>query len=103
MFPVLNIFQLFLGLDSICPTLPARMSSKERHIMTTDNQLELGFNSGITCQGANGLQPHGRIARANWWFARMRNIVENAMDWSAGTEPRPEQIWMPGTNREVKV
>lgn len=71
--------------------------------MTTNNQLELGFNSDGQCQGANGLQPHGRIARANWWFARMRNIVENAMDWSAVAEPRPEQIWMPGTNREVKV
>jgi hypothetical protein len=33
----------------------------------------------------------------------MRDIVEQAMDWSATTEPRPEQIWMPGANREVKV
>ena len=45
----------------------------------------------------------GRIARANWWFARMRTIVENAMDWSAAAEPRPEQIWIPGAHREVKV
>jgi hypothetical protein len=33
----------------------------------------------------------------------MRTIVEQAMDWSAASEPRPEQIWMPGANREVKV
>jgi len=67
----------------------------------TNEQLELGFN---------GLPPHvntarreGRIARANWWFARMREAVENAMDWQTVNEPRPEQIWMPGANRQVKI
>ena len=74
-------------------------------IMTTNNatneQLELGFN---------GQQPptvsakrEGRIARAHWWFAKMREAVENAMDWQAASQPRPEQIWMAGTNREVKI
>ena len=65
----------------------------------TDNQLELGFS---------GIRPHpqaarreGRIARAGWWFAQMRDIVERAMDVTG--EPRPEQIWIPGTSREVKV
>jgi hypothetical protein len=67
---------------------------------TTNEQLELGFN-GIPPRAAAGRE--SRIARANWWFARMRNIVEHAMDWSAAAEPRPEQIWMPGANREVKV
>ena len=69
--------------------------------MTTNNQLELRFN-GIQSLAA-GPRREGRIARANWWFARMRNIVADAMDWSAAAQPRPEQIWMPGTNREVKV
>ena len=77
----------------------------ERHIMTmnniTDGQLELGFN---------GLQPRphatrreGRIARANWWFTQMREAVANAMDWETAGQPRPEQIWMPGANRQVKI
>ena len=81
------------------------MSRKERLNMTmtnaTDNQLELGFN---------GIQPRptaarreGRIARASWWFSQMRDIVERAMDWETAGEPRPEQIWIPGANREVKV
>jgi hypothetical protein len=79
------------------------MSRKERFNMTnaTDNQLELGFH---------GIQPRpnlawreGRIARAGWWFAQMRDIVERAMDWEAAGEPRPEQIWIPGATREVKV
>ena len=67
----------------------------------TNEQLELGFNSLPPRASAAGRE--GRIARANWWFARMRNIVEHAMDWSAPAEPRPEQIWIPGANREVKV
>jgi hypothetical protein len=29
--------------------------------------------------------------------------VEGAMDWQTATAPRPEQIWMPGANREVKI
>ena len=66
----------------------------------TNEQLELGFN-GLLPRAVAGRE--GRIARADWWFNRMRTIVENAMDWSAPAEPRPEQIWMPGANREVKV
>jgi hypothetical protein len=25
------------------------------------------------------------------------------MDWETAGQPRPEQIWMPGANREVKI
>ena len=67
----------------------------------TDGQLELGFN-GIQPR-ANATRREGRIARANWWFTQMRVIVEGAMDWQAASEPCPEQIWMPGATREVKV
>ena len=67
----------------------------------TDNQLELGFNGIIP--RPNAARREGRIARANWWFARMRDIVENAMDWEVVGEPRPEQIWIPGASREVKI
>jgi hypothetical protein len=69
----------------------------------TDKQLELGFNPGVECQGTNGARREGRIARAAWWFARMRAIAASAMDWSAAAAPRPEQIWLPGASREVKV
>jgi hypothetical protein len=67
----------------------------------TDKQLELGFNGHSL--GDGHARPEGRIARADWWFNRMRAIVANAMDWSAAVEPRPEQIWLPGARREVKV
>ena len=67
----------------------------------TDNQLELGFNPDSQCRGVNPSRHGGRIARAGWWFAQMRDIVGRAME--AAGEPRPEQIWIPGANREVKV
>ena len=81
------------------------MSHKERFTMTyaTDNQLELGFNPDSQCRGANPARREGRIARAGWWFSQMRDIVERAMDWEAAGEPRPEQIWIPGAAREVKI
>lgn len=68
--------------------------------MTTNQQLELGFNG-------KQLRPAGRrqtrSTRAQWWFAKMRETVANAMDWQAEAAPRPEQIWMPGATRTVKV
>jgi hypothetical protein len=70
-------------------------------INATNGQLELGFN-GIQPRGL-AARREGRIARANWWFAKMRETVAGAMDWQAAGQPRPEQIWMPGANREVKV
>lgn len=69
--------------------------------MTTNEQLELGFG-GIRLRAAVN-RHESRVARADWWFARMRQIVDRATDWAAVTEPRPEQIWIPGASREVKV
>ncbi len=70
-------------------------------VNATNEQLELGFN-GMR-PGRGGAQPETRITRAAWWFAQMRDVVERAMDWNSAAEPRPEQIWIPGATREVKV
>ena len=67
-----------------------------------NEQLEFGINPHIQHRGAKARRGT-RTARANWWFARMRNIVSRAMDWEAAGSPRPEQIWIPGAHREVKV
>ena len=69
--------------------------------MTTNEQLELGFN-GLPPQ-TNTPRRGGRIARANWWFAKMREAVASAMDWQTANQPPPEQIWIPGANRQVKI
>jgi hypothetical protein len=67
-------------------------------------QLELGIDRNNSRLNGNGC-PAGRNrqARAGWWFTQMRNIVSRAMDWEAAGSPRPEQIWIPGSHREVKV
>jgi hypothetical protein len=75
------------------------MSSKERHIMTTNDQLELGFNG--TQSRIFGRKRETRVARAKWWFAKMRAAVETA--WQEQAQPRPEQIWMPGAHRSLEV
>lgn len=59
--------------------------------------MELGFN-GLRLAAKAGRK--GRIARASWWFAQMREIVNRAVE---SAEPRPEQIWMAGASREIKV
>ena len=70
------------------------------HIMTTNQQLELGFNA--TQRRIHGRREQ-RAARANWWFATMREAVENALQWEEAMQPRPEQIKLAGINREVNV
>ena len=97
-----SVWRISFGLDSQCPTPAGKISGNERLNMTivTDNQLELGFNHNGP-RSIGGGRREGRIARAGWWFARMRGIVENAME--APGEPRPEQIWIPGAVRELEV
>lgn len=73
----------------------------ETQIMTTNEQLELGFNGTQT--RILGRRRETRVARGQWWFAKMREAVANAMDWQAQANPRPEQILFAGTNRELKA
>ena len=58
----------------------------------TNEQLELGLG-GTQLKAASGRR-ESRIQRAAWWFARMRAVVSNAMDWPPAPEPRPEQGWL---------
>lgn len=69
--------------------------------MTTNEQLELGFNG--TQARIFGRRRENRMARGKWWFTKMREAVANAMDWQAQAEPRPEQIWIAGANHQFKV
>jgi hypothetical protein len=69
--------------------------------MTTNEQLELGFNGTQT--RIFGRRRETRVARAQWWFARMREAVAGAMDWQTAGQPRPQQILFPGANREMQV
>jgi hypothetical protein len=69
--------------------------------MTTDQQLELGFNG--TQARIFGRRRETRVARGQWWFAQMRAAVAGAMDWPANRQPPAEQIVFTGVHREVKL
>jgi hypothetical protein len=35
-----------------------------------------------------------RRGHAQWWFARMRQVVDSAMEWRPTPRARPEQAYM---------
>jgi len=55
-------------------------------------QLEMGFNASVRCRQEGRGRP--RRGRAQWWFNRMRAVVDNALDRSAAPLPRPEQGYL---------
>ncbi len=67
----------------------------------TDRQMELGFGNARDCYSATPRQR--RLSRANWWFERMRRVVERALDWQPAALPRPEQIWFGNPSRQEDV
>jgi hypothetical protein len=70
-------------------------------MMTNKQQLELGFNQNTTC--GYGRKRETRLARGQWWFARMREVVANSIDWQEADQTRPQQSLMPGTNRRITI
>jgi hypothetical protein len=66
----------------------------------TRGQMELGLGNSQPALRAS--RHTRRSSRGAWWFAHMRQIVDRAMDWPAAA-PRPEQIWLPGSTRQVRV
>ena len=74
---------------------------KQPNIMTTNQQLELGFNG--TQNRIFGRRREARAARAQWWFTQMRTAVANAMDWPPTSQPPAQQIAFPGVARMAKA
>ncbi len=69
-----------------------------------NEQLEFGIqNHQLRVNETGHPATRNRRTRAHWWFTQMRTIVNRAMDWETAGTPRPEQIWIPGAHREVKV
>jgi hypothetical protein len=67
----------------------------------TDEQMELGFGNAMAYHVVTRRQR--RLSRANWWFERMRRVVEGAMDWKPAPTPRPEQIWLPDSRLQGRI
>ena len=64
-------------------------------------QLELGLVQQP--QSPAALSARNRMSRSTWWSSQMRRVVDTAMDWSQEVAPRPEQIMIPGTHREIQL
>jgi hypothetical protein len=65
------------------------------------SQLELGLQGAK--RAMRTARRENRMARAAWWFGKMRAVVNGAVDWPSLDQPRPEQILLPGAYRQVKV
>jgi hypothetical protein len=71
------------------------IGSMKMKIMSLDQQkqMELSFDHTQACPSIQ--RPQRRISRANWWFQRMRQVVDQAIDWPSAPPARPEQIHFP--------
>ena len=72
--------------------------------MTTtlnDQQLELGLHGAP--RAPHLARREKRVARAAWWFNKMRAAVNGAMDWPPTGAARPEQTILPGAYRQVRI
>jgi hypothetical protein len=70
-------------------------------MMTTDQQLELGFNGTQT--RIYGRRRESRAARAQWWFAQMHAAVANAVVWPSNGQMAGEQGLFPDARREIQI
>ena len=79
------------------------MNINERFNMTNETveQLELGISNQVPVNRRG--RRENRMARAAWWFNKMRAAVNGAMEWRNPAAPRPEQIFLPGAYRRVEV
>ena len=66
----------------------------------TDAQLELSFSALRVRPTPSGTR-RASIHNPQWWFQRMRQIVDRALDWQPAPTPRPEQIELPGRDFQL--
>jgi hypothetical protein len=70
-------------------------------MMTTSQQLELGFNGAGNRHF--GRRRETRLTRAQWWFAQMRAAVAEAVAWPPADHAAGEQTLFPGIQRQAKL
>lgn len=69
--------------------------------LTNDQQLELGFNGAA--RPSRLARRERRLARAAWWFNKMREVVNAATVCPSQDAPRPEQTLLPGAYRQIRL
>lgn len=69
--------------------------------LTNDSQLELGFSAPV--RTSRLARRERRLARAAWWFNKMREVVNAATECPSVRAPRPEQAMLPGAYRQIRL
>ncbi len=64
-------------------------------------QLELGLGRAERPGRMIGRARPGRRSRAQWWFQRMRQAVDGALDWQPAPAAPPEQMIFAGSHRQA--
>ena len=65
---------------------------REKRLNMQKQQIEIDFNDPrIPC---SRVRRRPRFTRAQWWFAQMRRVVDQAWDWNPGPPARPEQTYL---------
>jgi len=57
-----------------------------------NDQLELSLQSQIVCRSIARRQR--RLNRASAWFDRMRQVVDDAVDFQPAPTPRSHPLWL---------
>ena len=68
----------------------------------TNAQLELSFADRYA-RLAPSAAHNPSVHRAQWWFRRMRQIVDCALDWQPAPQPRPEQKSLPSMDFRART
>jgi hypothetical protein len=66
----------------------------------TDAQLELSFSAVRACPTPTTTR-RASLHNPQWWFQRMRQMVDRALDWQPAPPPRLEQIDLPGRDSRL--
>ncbi|MEK7781957.1 MAG: hypothetical protein AAB370_10705 [Verrucomicrobiota bacterium] len=69
--------------------------------LTNDQQLELGLSGAP--RGTRLARRERRLVRAAWWFNKMRAVVNAATECPSANAPRPEQTFLPGAYRQIRL
>ena len=59
-----------------------------------DGQMELSLVNARGCRPLSRRQRH--LSRAQWWFERMRQAVDRAVEWDPAAPARAQQALLPG-------
>lgn len=69
--------------------------------ITNDSQLELSLSGAP--RGARLARRERRLARAAWWFSKMRAVVNDVVACPSAKVARPEQTFLPGAYRQIRL